>query len=118
MKKAQKTLADFLHGGNQSFKELPADLLLKAIEGYSDEIAPAARVQDSFLRHVRCPNCGGESFTRHFISMHGGGKNVTWVEDENVARPMLVCNDCEVMFNPYSGMIIEQPPTRIVPLNE
>lgn len=118
MKKAQKTLADFLQGGNQSFKELPAELLIKAIEGHTDAIAPEARVQDSFLRHVHCPSCGGNNFTRHFIGMNNGGRDVTWREDEAVARPMLICNDCEVTFNPYSGMIIERPPVRIVPMGE
>jgi hypothetical protein len=118
MKRAGVTLADFLTGGNSSFKELPEAVVRKALEGYKDEISPAARVQEAFLRQAVCPLCKGTSFTRQFLGVGSGGREVTWVEGEAVPRPLLVCNTCEITFNPYSGIIVEPPPKRLVPSDE
>jgi hypothetical protein len=117
MKRASVTLADFLQGGNASFRELPTAVVQKAIEGYADEISPAAKVQEAFFRHVSCPACGGTSFTKQFV---GGslGRGVTWVEGEITPRPLLICGTCEITFNPYSGIIVAPAPQRLIPTDE
>lgn len=100
------------------FHELHPELCQLAVQGYQDEIAPAARVEEAFLKQATCPGCEGNSFTKEFLGMNAGGRGVTWVEGESVPQALLRCCDCEVLFNPHTGMIVELGESeRVIPID-
>jgi len=114
-KRSQTTLSDMMSSG-AVFRELDPKLCLKAIEGYEDEISPAHAAQEAFYRQIACPMCGGDSFSREFLSINGGGRGTTWVQGSSVPRPLMRCADCNTLFNPHSMMIVEQgPQVHIIP---
>lgn len=98
------TLVDFF-SERGVVQELNPAIALKAIQGYKDEITPAARTDDAFYRQFSCPSCRGE-MTREFL---GGvrGAGVTWVEGEITPQALLRCVSCRLLMNPRSGIIVE-----------
>jgi len=91
------------------------ELLLKAIEGYKDELTPAHQAQEAFYRQFACPSCGCATMNKEFLSSAGAGRGVTFVEGEVMPRAMLRCAQCELLLNPHTGFIIENGEGLILP---
>ena len=99
------TLTDFFRQRG-AVVELSPDIAKKAIQGYKDEITPAATADDAYYRHFKCPSCSSEML-REFV---GGplGAGVTWVDGCVTPQALLRCGECKLLMNPRSGIIIEQ----------
>lgn len=104
MKKGS-TLSDFFTERG-AIVELNPELARKAIQGYSDEISPAARVDEAFYRQFCCPSCGAD-MAKEFV---GGarGRGVTWTASSVTPQALLRCTSCKLLMNPRSGIVIEQ----------
>ena len=76
-------------------------LAAKAIEGYTNELAPESLALDAFYRQFRCKRCGGkcqrETVKGHVFSDPG----------TLVPRACLRCTDCRCLFDPHSGILLE-----------
>lgn len=105
MSKESPSLQELIDSG--VIRELNPELARKAIEGHEDVLAPAARVDEAFYRQFSCPGCGSSSLAKEYL---GGprGQGVTWTEDEVLPNALLRCGECSALFNPKSGMIVEQ----------
>lgn len=79
----------------------PADVL-KAIEGYENELAPERNGLEAFYRQFKCQRCGGpvqkELSPKHAFS------------DPNTLTPraLLRCLHCKCLFDPHSGLTVER----------
>jgi len=104
MAKENRTLADFVTSRGV-IEELNPELAYRAIQGYVDEISPAAKADDAFYRQFTCPSCRSDMI-REFL---GGarGIGITWVEGSITPQALLRCLSCKLLLNPRSGMIIE-----------
>jgi hypothetical protein len=102
--KKRTTLKDFVQQRG-AIQEMNPELARTAIQGYRDEIAPAAVADDAFYRQFCCPSCHSDMI-REFL---GGvcGIGVTWVEESTTPRALLRCLSCRLLLNPHSGIIIE-----------
>lgn len=80
--------------------ELDPELALKLIEGYTDELTPAAKAQDAFYRQFRCPRCQ-EQMSKEFDGRHA------FSGDTLIARALLRCNSCGLLLEPETRMVIE-----------
>lgn len=99
------TLVDFFRERGV-VRELSPEIARKAIQGYKDEISPAAVADDAFYRQFRCPSCRAD-MTREFLGgSHAVG--VTWVDGCATPQALLRCTECKLLMNPRSGLIIEQ----------
>jgi phage FluMu protein Com len=98
------TLQDFVRQRGV-IQELNPELARIAIQGYEDEITPAAKADESFYRQFRCPRCKSE-MSKEFL---GGarGVGVTWVDGSLTPRALLRCNSCKLLLNPHTAMIVE-----------
>lgn len=81
------------------FKEMDPELVRKAIEGYTDELTPAARVQESYQRQFRCPNCRSE-LVKDF------NHPARWSGEGLLAKFLLRCELCDYTVEPDTGLII------------
>jgi hypothetical protein len=99
------TLVDF-YRKRGVVRELSPGVIRKVIQGYRDEISPAAAADDAFYRQFRCPSCRSD-MTREFL---GGSHAVgtTWVDGCTTPQALLRCIQCKLLMNPRSGLIIEQ----------
>lgn len=114
--KQHNNLQDFFNARG-AVVELNPEVALKAIQGYTDEITPAARADDAFYRQFLCPNCRSD-MTREFL---GGarGVGVTWVPGSPTPQALLRCVSCKLLLNPRSGIIVERGDfTPTVPLDD
>ncbi len=82
--------------------ELDPELAWKAIEGYSNELAPEQRALAALYRNTPCPGCGGACATEQGGARHafGGGSLVP--------RSLLRCGTCRLLFDPHSGVVLER----------
>lgn len=85
-----------------SFVELDPAIAWKAIEGYSNELAPEQKALDAFYRQFKCPRCGSEC-RREMLAKHMFSDPGTLVP-----RSVLRCTRCECLFDPHSGLRLEQ----------
>jgi hypothetical protein len=97
------------------FVELDPEVVLKAIEGFENELDPELRALDSFYRQFVCPRCRGE--TRKEFS--GGERGGHAFADSSTLNPraLLRCVSpvCGCLFDPHSGLLVERgkPPSPI-----
>jgi len=89
--------------------ELDPAIAWKAIEGYQNELAPAAKALDAFYRQHSCPRCQSpcrrETIGRHAFSD----------PDTIVPRSVLRCTRCECLFDPHTGIRLEMGNTAKAP---
>lgn len=83
-------------------KELDPELAWKAIEGYTNELAPEQKALDAFYRQFRCKQCGGECRKEIASVKHAFGDPQTIVP-----RSVLRCAVCDGLFDPHSGLVLE-----------
>jgi len=77
------------------------ELIKKAIEVFEDELGPARRRLDAFYRQFVCPHCEGECSKET-------EPNHVFSPDELVQRSVLRCQQCGLLFDPHSGLILER----------
>lgn len=79
--------------------EMDPELILRAIEGYEDELTPARKVREALYRQFRCPRCKcaleQEFDPRTCIS-----------EDEILPKALLRCRNCNYCIDPHTHMIV------------
>lgn len=97
------------------FQEMDPEVALKMIEGYENELDPAAKVQEAFYRQFVCPRCGGKC-QKHFL----GPNHAFGDPDSLVPRSGLKCLACDCVFDPHSNLIVSlgnvgNIPERVVP---
>jgi hypothetical protein len=99
------TLADFAQARG-AVQTLNPDVARKAIQGYTDAIAPAAKADAAFYNQFVCPSCRSDMI-REFI---GGarGAGTTWLPDCATAQALLRCLSCKLLMNPRSGLIVDE----------
>ena len=82
------------------FVEMDPALVLKAIEGYHNELAAEKQKLDAFYRQFRCKRCKGplrqETDPRHCFS-----------PETLAARAILRCLRCDFLFDPHTGIVLE-----------
>lgn len=83
------------------FIEADPELMLKAIEGYQNELGPEKERLDAFYRQFRCKRCGG-SCRKETIRGHCFSDPSTLVP-----RAVLRCLGCSFLFDPHSGLALE-----------
>lgn len=76
-------------------------LILKAIEGYENALAPEEKALEAFYRQFKCIRCGG-AMRRENVAGH-----VFSDPDVLVPRSCLRCLDCQLLFDPHSGLVVE-----------
>jgi hypothetical protein len=78
----------------------PADVL-KALEGYTNELDPERKALDALYRQFRCKKCG-ESCQKELSPKHA-------FNDPNTMNPrsLLRCTRCKCLFDPHSGLVLE-----------
>jgi hypothetical protein len=82
------------------FQELDAEIVLKMLEGYENELEPEQKGLDAFYRQFRCPRCKGPCL-KHFLSTdHAFGGETA------VPRSGLKCTLCDCVFDPHTGLIV------------
>lgn len=80
------------------------EAVLKAIEGYQDELYTEKKGLDAFYRQFRCKRkeCGGQvrklTDPRHCFAD----------PETIVARALLECVTCGLTFDPHTGIILER----------
>ena len=79
----------------------PEDVL-KAIEGYENELDPERKSLDAFYRQFRCPKCKGavqkELSPHHAFSDPG----------TMTPRALLRCMNCRCLLDPHTGLVVER----------
>jgi hypothetical protein len=83
------------------FKELDPELARKAIEGYTNELAPEAASLEAFYRQFRCPRCKG-ACQKETVPGHVFSDPSTLVP-----RSCLRCTACTCLFDPHTGLVVE-----------
>jgi hypothetical protein len=92
-----------------TYEELDPELAWKAVEGFTDELAPAIKVQDAFYRQFQCLRCKGE-LHKEFDAHHAYSDS-----SSVIARALLRCDQCGFLQDPHTGLIIEQGSPAKVP---
>ncbi len=84
------------------FKLLDEEVILRAIDGYENELAKeSARLKEMYEK-CSCPGCGGKNLLRFMLPGHVFSKS----SDTFAARSMLRCRDCSLEFDPHSSIIV------------
>jgi rubredoxin len=94
------------------FIEMDPELCAKAIEGYDNVLEGEQKKLDSFYRQFTCPQCKGDALQKEFVSKHAFAD-----PDILVARAVLRCQFCKLLFDPHSGLIIERGDQAVVPVD-
>jgi hypothetical protein len=84
------------------FIEMDPELALKAIEGFDDELAPAAKKLNAFYRQFSCKRCGSTALSKEIELRHTFSD-----QDEVVPRSLLRCSVCNFLFDPHTGIVLE-----------
>ena len=114
--KAGTTFAEFVRQRGV-VHELNPEVAHAAIQGYQDEIAPAALADAAFYRQFKCPTCHGGLLKEFLGGVHGIG--TTWVPGEVTPQALLRCTSCRLLMNPRSGLIVEKGDMlRVIPVDE
>ena len=82
------------------FREMDPELAWRLIEGYKDELTPAARVQDAFYRQFRCPRCKGT------LNKEVNARTA-FSEDSLVPKALLRCPTCSYLVDPHTNLVVE-----------
>lgn len=82
------------------FQEMDPELVLRAIEGYQDELTPAAEAQSERLQKFRCPRCRGGLHKEFDI-------RTCFKPTEMLPQPLLRCRNCGYLIDPETRLVVE-----------
>lgn len=84
-----------------NLKTLDPRITMKLLEGREDVITPLSQERERFYRSQYCPQCGGNANTKT------ANPNRMFVEGEALPRYQLRCDNCECLFDPFTGLVVE-----------
>lgn len=76
----------------------PEDVL-RALEGYQDELTPLKQEQTDFYRQFSCPRCSC-SLSEDY------DPRTAFTGDAVIPKAVLVCPNCEYTIDPHTGVIV------------
>jgi len=82
------------------FTEMDPEVVLRLVEGYTDELAPAFKVREAFYRQFRCPRCRC-GLEKEFDA------RTCFSEEEVLPKALLRCRNCRYLIDPHTNMIVE-----------
>ena len=82
------------------YKEMDPEIARRLIEGYEDELTPAAKAQDALYRQFRCPRCkcGLQKEIDSRTAFTGDGL---------IPKALLRCANCRYLIDPHTGLVVE-----------
>ena len=93
------------------FVEMDPELIRKALEGYTNELAPEQKKLEAFYRQFHCQRCKSTSLRKEADVRHAFSD-----PDTLVPRSLLRCNLCSCLFDPFTGVQLERGnPAKIEP---
>ena len=91
------------------FKEMDPELALRLIEGYQDELTPAAKAQEEHLRQFQCPRCRCGLQKEFDI-------RTCFKPTEILPQPLFRCPNCGYLIDPATKMIVEYGDASKIPV--
>ena len=96
------------------FQEMDPELVLRAIEGYQDELTPERTKQVEFYRGFSCPRC------RCSLDEEINAKTA-FTGDGLIPKALLRCANCNYRIEPYSNVVVSygdasKIPVEVVPI--
>lgn len=85
-----------------AFIEMDPELILRAVEGYKNELAPESEKLEAFYRQFTCKRCGSNMLAKETDTRHAFSD-----KDTLVPRSLLRCQTCQFLFDPHSGLVVE-----------
>lgn len=85
------------------------ELIKKAIEGFSDELSAERKELDEFYEDCRCPNCEGKCHKEE------PPPGQVFAQGILVQKSFLRCEQCSLLFDPHTGIILERAKHMTVP---
>lgn len=85
------------------FREMDSELIQKLLEGQENVITPAVAKEQTFLKSVACPSCGGFETEARVNSKR------PFVQGLLLANKNLVCLNCGTEFEPHTRVIHKGP---------
>lgn len=85
------------------FTEMDPEEVTKLLQGVPDIITPEVKKQDAFLRMTPCRSCGSTTTTPTI------NKDLPFRRGEILPNRVLLCNKCNAMTDPTTGLIIRAP---------
>jgi rubredoxin len=82
------------------YKEMDPALTRRLLEGYQDELTPAAKAQDDFYSTFHCPRCKG-GLTKEFDA------RTAFSADGVIPKALLRCPTCRFLIDPHTRLIVE-----------
>lgn len=92
------------------FKEMDPNLILDILSKETDILTPLVAADQEIYNDASCPRCGGTTIKERDIA-----NSIEVFEDGSIAskssRPipkfLCRCVDCECLFDPFSGLLLE-----------
>lgn len=81
--------------------ELDPETAWRLIEGYQNELAPEQLALEAFYRQFRCLRCKAECRKETSLGHAFSDPNTL------VPRSLLRCLECEMLFDPHTGLILQ-----------
>lgn len=82
-------------------KQLDPQITAKLLEGHEDTITKLAQDREQFYQSQSCPRCSGNSNTKT------ANPHRLFVNGEALPRYQLRCDNCECLFDPFTGIVLE-----------
>lgn len=82
-------------------KFMDPEVTLKLLEEYKDTLTPLAEAREKFYQDQVCPRCSSTALQKQ------GDANTIFRANDPIARYCLLCQDCQCVFDPHSGLLIK-----------
>jgi hypothetical protein len=86
---------------------LTQDQISELLEGHQNVLTPLAKKEEEFLARCPCPSCGGTN-----LSAYVNAKK-PFSSGSVLPNKLLHCAQCDVEFEPHTGIITKAPPTSV-----
>lgn len=81
-------------------KLIDPEITIKLLEGHKDVITPAAEEREAWYKNQTCIRCGSSALKKH------GDSRTLFRGNDPLPRYNLICQSCECMFDPHSGLLL------------
>lgn len=83
------------------FKPMSPERILKALEGYQDEITPAIKAQEAYVRQFSCPRCQVPMDKDYSLPNR-------WRDGDILPKFLVRCAECSYTLEPDTGIVVAQ----------
>ena len=90
------------YSSTMPYVEMDPAVVMKLLEGYKDELSPEAKKLEAFYKQFICPRCGG-ACSKELLKNHAFAD-----PDTLIPRAVLRCKQCSCLFDPFTGIRLEQ----------